>query len=270
MAVDAILTCQNVSFGYDGHIVVHNLTFSVERGDYLCIVGENGSGKSTLIKGVLRLITPLQGSIIINAGSAAKSKAAPQAMQSSFPKIKGNAVGYLSQASAAKKDFPAGVAEIVFSGMTGGMGLRPFYSRKEKELAERAMGRLAITALRNRCFRELSGGQQRRVLIARALCAVLRDDAAWEGNASACRKMLVLDEPAAGLDPLVTAELYQLLQTLNTELGVAIIMVSHDIDSALKYTRHILHITAAGSFYGTHAEYTQSDHYKRLIGGNDK
>ncbi|MDR2192983.1 MAG: ATP-binding cassette domain-containing protein [Treponema sp.] len=256
--IDAIVTCQNASFGYDGHIVVHNLTFSVEQGDYLCIVGENGSGKSTLIKGIVRLITPLQGSIVINAGGMAEGKAAPRAMRRS-------AVGYLSQAAAAKKDFPAGVAEIVFSGMTGGMGLRPFYSRQEKELAEKTMRRLAITALRNRCFRELSGGQQRRVLIARALCAVLRDDPAGEDNAR--RNMLVLDEPAAGLDPLVTAEVYELLQTLNAELGIAIIMVSHDIDSALQYARHILHITAAGSFYGTQDEYTRSHHYKHLIGG---
>lgn len=261
---DAILTCQNASFGYDGHIVVHNLTFSIEKGDYLCIVGENGSGKSTLIKGMLRLIPPLQGDITINAGHSTPKRG--NAHRSG--RMHGGEIGYLSQASAAKKDFPAGVSEIVLSGMTGRMGLRPFYSRKEKETAASIMRRLAIEDLRRRCFRELSGGQQRRVLIARALCTVLSDAEPFGGvGRVADRKMLVLDEPAAGLDPLVTVELYELLQTLNKEIGIAVIMVSHDIESALKYARHVLHITPTRCFYGTHDEYRQSSQYTQLIGG---
>ncbi|MDR0706698.1 MAG: ATP-binding cassette domain-containing protein [Treponema sp.] len=261
---DAILTCQNASFGYDGHIVAHNLTFSIEKGDYLCIVGENGSGKSTLIKGMLRLISPLQGSLTINAEPSEPNRGAARRSA----RARGGEIGYLSQASAAKKDFPAGVSEIVFSGMIGRMGLRPFYSRKEKETAADIMRRLNIEDLRRRCFRELSGGQQRRVLIARALCAVLSGAGASGGaGRNAERKMLVLDEPAAGLDPLVTAELYELLQTLNKEIGIAVIMVSHDIESALKHARHVLHITPAGYFYGTQAEYRQSLHYAQLIGG---
>ncbi|MDR2446471.1 MAG: ATP-binding cassette domain-containing protein [Treponema sp.] len=262
--IDAILTCQNASFGYDGHIVVHNLTFSVEKGDYLCIVGENGSGKSTLIKGMLRLISPLQGNITINAEPSVPNRGEAQRRA----RMQRGEVGYLSQASAAKKDFPAGVSEIVLSGMIGRIGLRPFYSRKEKETAANIMRRLNIEDLRRRCFRELSGGQQRRVLIARALCTVL-SDAAPSGDAGriADRKMLVLDEPAAGLDPLITAELYELLQTLNKEIGIAIIMVSHDIESALKYARHMLHITPTRCFYGTQEEYRQSSQYTQLIGG---
>ncbi|MDR2783832.1 MAG: metal ABC transporter ATP-binding protein [Treponema sp.] len=261
---DAILTCQNASFGYDGHIVVHNLTFSIEEGDYLCIVGENGSGKSTFIKGMLRLIPPLQGGITINAGPSAPNRGEAHRRV----RMRGGEIGYLSQASASKKDFPAGVSEIVLSGMTGRMGLRPFYSRKEKETAANIMRRLNIEDLRRRCFRELSGGQQRRVLIARALCTVL---SGAEPSGDVCRyasrKMLVLDEPAAGLDPLVTAELYELLQTLNKEIGIAIVMVSHDIESALKYARHVLHITPARCFYGSQDEYRQSSLYIQLIGG---
>ncbi|MDR1073763.1 MAG: metal ABC transporter ATP-binding protein [Treponema sp.] len=258
---DAILTCQNASFGYDGHVVVHNLTFSVEKSDYLCIVGENGSGKSTLIKGIMRLIAPLQGDVTINAGSSAPNRG--EGCRGA--RIQGGEIGYLSQASAAKKDFPAGVSEIVLSGMAGRMGLRPFYSRKEKEAAASIMRRLNIADLQRRCFRELSGGQQRRVLIARALCAVSPGDIASLNDAA--RKMLVLDEPAAGLDPLVTAEVYELLQTLNTEIGIAIVMVSHDIESALKYARHVLHITPARCFYGTTDEYRQSSQYTQLLGG---
>ncbi|MDR0375284.1 MAG: metal ABC transporter ATP-binding protein [Treponema sp.] len=261
---DAILTCQNASFGYDGHIVVHNLTFSVEKGDYLCIVGENGSGKSTLIKGMLRLISPLQGGVTINAEPSAPNRGKGRRRA----RMRGGEIGYLSQASAAKKDFPAGVAEIVLSGMTGRMGLRPFYSRKEKETAANIMRRLNIEDLRRRCFRELSGGQQRRVLLARALSTALSDEELSGGTGrGATRKMLVLDEPAAGLDPLVTAELYELLQTLNKEIGIAIVMVSHDIESSLKYARHVLHITPTRCFYGTQDEYRQSSQYTQLIGG---
>jgi zinc transport system ATP-binding protein len=230
---DAAVTAVNAAFGYDGHIVVRELNFSVAKGDYLCIVGENGSGKSTLIKGILRLINPMEGSIRFSA------------------EISQNGTGYLSQEAAAKKDFPAGVYEIVLSGNLGSMGLRPFYSRKEKQSAEENMERLGVAGLRDRCFRELSGGQQRRALIARALCAG--------------RGLLVLDEPAAGLDPLVTADVYGLLEKLNRELGLTIIMVSHDIGAAVKYAHNILHLKKfmpddvnSPCYFGSSAEYMQS------------
>jgi zinc transport system ATP-binding protein len=209
-AQNAIITCQDVSFGYEGRSVVRGLSFVVNAGDYLCVVGENGCGKTTLLKGLLRFLNPLEGRITFADG------------------IKKAAAGYLPQQSAAKKDFPAGVEEIVLSGIAGALGLRPFYSREEKKTAEENMRRLEITDLRDRCFRELSGGQQRRVLIARALCA--------------SRKLLVLDEPAAGLDSSVGSRLYALLARLNKEDGTTIIMVTHDLRAAEKYARHILHI----------------------------
>jgi zinc transport system ATP-binding protein len=231
-----LITCQNAAFGYDGNIVVSGLNFSVDSGDYLCIAGENGSGKSTLVKGILRLIAPLQGSITLHE------------------EIKQNEIGYLSQQAAAKNDFPAGVSEIVLSGNIGGMGLRPFYSRKEKQRAEENMSRLLIADLRNRCYRELSGGQQRRVLIARALCA--------------SRRLLVLDEPAAGLDPLITAEVYELLKKINRE--TVIIMVSHDIRTAAKYANRILHIKNKQCFFGDTNAYLQSDFGKQFCNKNEE
>jgi zinc transport system ATP-binding protein len=221
-----LITCQNAAFGYDGHAVASELNFSVYSGDYLCIVGENGSGKSTLVKGILQLIAPLQGSITVHR------------------EIKQNEIGYLSQQMAAKNDFPAGVTEIVLSGNIGGMGLRPFYSRKEKQRAEENMKRLLIADLKSRCYRELSGGQQRRVLIARALCA--------------SRRLLVLDEPAAGLDPLITEEVYELLKKINRETGITIIMVSHDMRAAVKYANRILHIKNKQRFFGETGDYTRS------------
>ncbi|MDR1586251.1 MAG: ATP-binding cassette domain-containing protein [Treponema sp.] len=230
-----LITCQDAAFGYDGHIVVSELNFSVNSGDYLCIAGENGSGKSTLIKGMLRLISPLKGSVKIDEG------------------IRRDETGYLSQQAAAKNDFPAGVAEIVLSGSTGAMGLRPFYSRGEKRRAEENMERLSITDLRKRCYRELSGGQQRRVLVARALCAA--------------RKLLVLDEPAAGLDPLIAAELYALLKKTNQETGITIIMVSHDVRTAGIYANKVLHVKNRQCFFGGTADYMNSGIGKEFCGG---
>jgi zinc transport system ATP-binding protein len=230
----ALIACQNVAFGYDGYIVISGLNFTVVSGDYLCIVGRNGSGKSTLVKGLLRLLDPFQGSVIF------------------YGEFKRDTIGYLPQQLAVQKDFPAGAFEIVLSGTVGGMGLRPFYSAKEKQRSREIMDRLGIGDLKDRCFRELSGGQQRRVLIGRALCA--------------SRKILVLDEPAAGLDPLAAAELHALLQKINRETGVTIIMVSHDIEVAEKYATKILHLQNKQCFFGSSLDYVNSDIGKQFLG----
>jgi zinc transport system ATP-binding protein len=199
-------------------------------------VGKNGSGKSTLVKGMLRLLDPLRGAITFSG------------------EFKRDAVGYLPQQLAVQKDFPAGAFEIILSGAVGGMGLRPFYSAKEKQRSREIMERLSIGDLQDRCFRELSGGQQRRVLIGRALCA--------------SQGLLVLDEPAAGLDPLASAELYALLQKVNRETGVTIIMVSHDIDAAEKHATKILHLQNRQCFFGAYADYIKSDIGKQFLGAN--
>ena len=146
--------------------------------------------------------------------------------------------------SQVQRDFPASVREIVLSGCQNRCGLRPFYNREEKAMAEDAMLKMSITWLAHRCYRELSGGQQQRVLLARALCAA--------------RKVLLLDEPVSGLDPKVTAEMYRLIESLNRQDGVTIIMISHDIGAAVQYASHILHIGHT-VFCGTTEEYLQSD-----------
>ncbi|MFR9308363.1 MAG: metal ABC transporter ATP-binding protein, partial [Lachnospiraceae bacterium] len=121
----------------------------------------------------------------------------------------------------------------------GRAGLRPFYSRAEKQLAKKNLERMGIEDLAERCYRELSGGQQQRVLLARALCAT--------------QKLLLLDEPVSGLDPKVTADMYSLIQRLNQE-GITIIMISHDITAAVRYASHILHI-GKNVFFGTAEQY---------------
>ena len=221
----ALLTARDLSLGYDSRVIVRGLSFRVDAGDYLCIVGENGSGKSTLMKTLLGLQPPLGGSIETGDG------------------LMQNEIGYLPQQTVVQRDFPASVREIVLSGCQGRCGLRPFYSAGDRRLAAENMARMGISELANRCYRELSGGQQQRVLLARALCAT--------------RKLLLLDEPVSGLDPKVTAEMYELIASLNRE-GVTVIMISHDIAAALRYASHILHIGAA-VFFGTKADYLQSD-----------
>ena len=222
----ALLSCRNLSFGYDGHSILENLNFEVNSGEYLCIVGENGSGKSTLMKTLLGLHTPLGGEVLLGDG------------------LKKNEIGYLPQQTPFQRDFPASVFEIVLSGCLGRCGMRPFYSRSEKALAMANLARMGMAELAFRGYRELSGGQQQRVLLARALCATQR--------------LLLLDEPVAGLDPVMTAEMYHLIADLNRADRITVMMISHDIASALRYATHILHI-GKELFFGTREEYLQSD-----------
>ena len=221
----AQIVCSDLALGYDGKTILSGLNFSVDKGDYLCIVGENGSGKSTLMKTLLSLQPPISGEIKFSDG------------------LESDKIGYLPQQTVVQKDFPASVWEIVLSGCQGRCGLRPFYNKEEKEIAENALALMGISDLKKHCYRELSGGQQQRVLLARALCAT--------------QQILLLDEPVSGLDPKVTAEMYKLIEKLNKQDGITVIMISHDIAAALEYADHILHI-GDSVFFGTKSEYLSS------------
>lgn len=227
----SLLTVKNLAVGYESRAVAEGINFKVDAGDYLCIVGENGSGKTTLMKTLLGLEPAVGGSIEVGDG------------------LRKNEIGYLPQQTVVQKDFPASVREIVLSGCQGRMGLRPFYRKEEKELAEENMKRMDIMDLADRSYRDLSGGQQQRVLLARALCAT--------------RKILLLDEPVSGLDPKVASEMYSLIAELNKE-GVTIIMISHDIAEALHFASHILHV-GENIFFGTKEEYLKSEEGKQWI-----
>ncbi|MDR3114683.1 MAG: metal ABC transporter ATP-binding protein [Treponema sp.] len=230
----ALIICRNVAFAYDGALAVQGITLEVDTGDYLCIAGENGSGKSTLMKGMLGLLPPREGSITLGEG------------------LRTNEIGYLPQHTAAQRDFPAGVYEVVLSGRQGRRGIRPFYAKQDKAAAEENLIRLGIRELRNHCYRELSGGQQQRVLLARALCAA--------------KKLLLLDEPAAGLDPLAAADLYRLIEGINRETGIAVVMISHDIKRALTYAGRVLHLQGLPLFLGSAEAYAQSSMGKQFLG----
>lgn len=230
-----LLKCENADFSYDGKKVLENVNFEVDEGDYICIVGENGSGKSTLAKGILGLKTADCGKISFYGGD--------------------KGIGYLPQQMTVQNDFPASVVEVVISGRAGNLGFKPFYSKQDRAEAESKMELLGVTVFGKKRFSELSGGQKQRVLLARALCAGSR--------------LLLLDEPVAGLDPIVTAELYELIEKLNRELGIAVIMVTHDIPAAVKNAEKILHLGQKTKFFGTTVDYIKTEYYRTLISGEN-
>lgn len=231
----SIVTCKDISIEYDGKVAVDQVSFTIEQGDYLCIVGENGSGKSTLVKALMGLLKLKSGEIEINK------------------ELTLGRIGYLPQQADSQKDFPASVYEIVLSGCIKSKGLRPFYNVKEKQRVKDNLERLNIYDLRHKSYRELSGGQQQRVLLARALCAT--------------DSLLVLDEPVTGLDPVVTAELYDIIEELNRRDHVTIIMVSHDVRMATKGANKILQMGRKVLFFGKTKEYINTSYAKTLLGG---
>ena len=224
--MNALIKCEHVDFGYENHDAVIDVSMEINPGDYLCVVGENGSGKSTLMKGILGLLKPTAGILQVDE------------------ELRRTGIGYLPQQTAAQRDFPATVYEVVRSGCLSHLGKRPFFSRADKKLAMENMERLGITGLKNKCYRELSGGQQQRVLIARALCAT--------------KKLLILDEPITGLDPSAIQELYALIRKLNREDKVAILMVSHDVQNVVHQANKILHLQQRVLFYGSVKDYVKS------------
>ena len=227
----SLLKITDLTLGYDSTVVVKDLNFTVDPGDYLCILGENGAGKSTLMKALTGLLKPISGTIERGDG------------------LEPSELGFLPQQTQIQKDFPASVQEIVLSGCLSRLGWRPFYSAKEKAIAAENLERLGISDLRKESFKDLSGGQQQRVLLARALCST--------------GKLLLLDEPVTGLDPVAQIELYELIQKLNDE-GTAIIMITHDADTAVEYSSHILHI-GDELFFGKKEEYLQSPVGKKFL-----
>ena len=233
MSREILLSCRDASLGYERRALLSHLTFNVYAGDYLCIVGENGSGKSTLLKSLLGLLPPLSGRI-------------------DCPAQREGAIGYLPQQTSAQRDFPATVNEVVLSGFANKRGLRFFYSAAEKSAALMNLGKLGVLELQNRCYRELSGGQQQRVLLARALCAADR--------------LLILDEPVTGLDPAASQDLYKTLRYLNKNEGMAVVMVTHDMENALREADVILHVGRDRWFFGTVGDYLASPEGRRFGG----
>lgn len=230
----ALITMRDVTIAFEGVAAIEHVNLSIERGDYLVIVGENGSGKSTLMRGLLGLKTPSTGTITFND-------------------LKPTEIGYLPQQTQIQRDFPASVREVVLSGRLNSMRGRLLYNAADKAAAAENMERLGIDDIADRCYLELSGGQQQRVLLARAMCAT--------------KKLLLLDEPVTGLDPVAANEMYNLIKLVNLCDNTSVIMISHDIHAAVRYATHILHLGHSQLFFGTTTQYRESDLARRFVGG---
>lgn len=220
----SLIEVRNLSAYYENKEIFSNLNFSVKEGDYLCIIGENGSGKTTLMRLLLGFKVKKSGSIV-------------------FCGLTRKEIGYLPQKTETQRDFPASVNEIIMSGFASKSFFGISYSKEQKIKAQKNMELLEIEELKNRSFKELSGGQQQKVLLCRSLCAA--------------GKAILLDEPVTGLDSVSQEEFYALIRRLN-ESGIAVIMISHDINKALVEGKNILHISENGYFYGRTADYLES------------
>lgn len=222
-----LIECKDLRLSYGGTCVLDHVSFDINEGDYLCIVGHNGSGKSTLIKALLGLKSPSEGEIIYSG-------------------CRPSEIGYLPQQTNIRNDFPASVREIVMSGLISGLR-GAFYSSRDRAKASRAMEMFEIFELSGRCFAELSGGQRQRVLLARALCSA--------------KSMILLDEPVNGLDPTASEELYRILKELN-EKGMCVVMISHDIDAVMSYGSKVLHLDGDVGFFGSKEDYINSRYFR--------
>ena len=224
------LQCRNVTISYEKDIIVKNLNFYANTGEYISIVGENGTGKSSLLKAILGLIHIKSGEIRFGDG------------------LKRENIGYLSQQNPMQKDFPASVFEVVLSGCLNSLGFLPFFGIKEKNKAKDNLEKLGMTPLLHQSFADLSGGQKQRVLLARALCAT--------------DKIIFLDEPVTGLDPAAIKDLYGLIQKLNKEMNITIVMVTHDLENAVRYSDKILCLRKEDYFFGSVDKFLKSEYGK--------
>ena len=211
-----ILEVENLKVVYSNHVALENINFKIDEGEYVCLVGENGSGKSTLIKTIVGLLKQEEGKIGLN--------------------ISLDEVAYLSQTNLKDLNFPATSREIIMSGVQKHNKL-PFYTKQDKKIYNEVVKKLKIEDIQNRRIGDLSGGQKQIVLIARAL---IREP-----------KLLILDEPATGLDYNITKELYKILDNLNKENKMTIIMATHDLDEINEVKPRIICLAKNIKYDGT-------------------
>lgn len=224
-----LIRVENLSLGYGRRPIVENISFTIEPGDFVAIVGANGSGKSTLVKTLLGLLSPLAGKITLADGLK---------------------IGYLPQETRIDANFPATVREIVLSGTLGRLGFKPFYSQAERALAATALKTLKLTRLADKSFSDLSGGQKQKVLLARALAA--------------SANLLILDEPSNNLDHDSRLDFYETLRNLNKN-SITILMITHDLDADDLIGNKVLSIRNHSVFISKTTDYLQHFHPTHAI-----
>jgi zinc transport system ATP-binding protein len=192
---------EGLTAGYDGRAVFSNVDLELKDRDFLAIIGPNGGGKTTLFRAILGLISPMKGTVKVFGEEPAGSP---------------SGIGYVPQNENLDSEYPISAREVVLMGMRCKKGLRPFYSKEEKEAAERAMEYAEVSDFADSRISKLSGGQRQRVYLARALAPE--------------PKILMLDEPTASLDPSMKDCTYDILRKLNKD-GVAIMLITHDMSS---------------------------------------
>lgn len=215
-----VLEVENLKVSYSNHTALENINFKIDNSEYVCLVGENGSGKSTLIKTIVGLLKPDEGNVKLN--------------------ISLDEVSYLSQTNLKDLNFPATSKEIIMTGVQKHHKM-PFYTKKNKQEYEEIVKKLRIEEIQNKRIGDLSGGQKQRVLIARAL---IRKP-----------KLLILDEPATGLDYNITKELYKILEELNKNEKMTIIMATHDLDEINDIKPRIICLATSVKYNGSYDDW---------------
>lgn len=218
----------NVNFMFDHTLVLKNISLVVEEGDFLTIIGPNGSGKSTLLKLILGLLKPTSGTISLFGETASKFQ-------------RREWIGYVSQKSNSfNSGFPATVKEVVLSGLAKKKGLFKRYSLEDEKLVEAALKAVDMEKFTKKNIGELSGGQQQRVFIARALISK--------------PKLLILDEPTVGIDQQHVQSFYDMLTKLNREENIAMVLVTHDVDTVSDRISRVACLNQSIHFHGYNDE----------------
>jgi zinc transport system ATP-binding protein len=236
----SVLTINQISFRYNSAEVLSDISFTVQRGDYIGLVGPNGSGKTTLVKIILGLMTPQKGNVLLY-------NVDPCEFKDRFR------IGYLPQKlSVMNPHFPATVREVISLGLFSKKGFPRRLAKHDDNAIDEAMRLMDVHDIKDKLIGELSGGQQQRVFVARSI--VNRPE------------LLILDEPTAALDPEVRETFFQTLHGLNHDRSVTIILVTHDIATIGKYASKMLYLDKKIIFYGSFEDFCTSENMTSYFG----
>lgn len=239
---DKIIEVNHLNFGYNDNLILNDVSFSVDRGDFLGIIGANGTGKSTLIKLLLKIMEPLSGEIKLLGENIDTFK-------------RWNKIGYVSQkANSFNSSFPATVEEVVAANLYSKIGLFRFPNKSHMQQVYKALELVGMQAYGKRLIGNLSGGQQQRVFIARVLVNE--------------PEIMFLDEPTVGIDARSEEAVYSLLARLNKELNLTIVMVTHDISAITVHANKLVCLGEKGMFLHDPKEGITAEFATELYGYN--